>query len=63
MCSAGGRDLELLCGRIGEMWAQAARWPGPDDDPGYREAIEREMVSEGPAAIRGRVARSSDDGQ
>ena len=37
--------------------SQAARWPGPDDDPGYREAIARRMVSEGPAAIRDRVRR------
>jgi 1,2-phenylacetyl-CoA epoxidase catalytic subunit len=52
---AGGTDLELLLRRIGEMWAQAARWPGPDEHPGYREAIEQGMVSEGPAAIRARV--------
>jgi ring-1,2-phenylacetyl-CoA epoxidase subunit PaaC len=39
------------------MWSQAARWPGPDDDPGYGEAIERGMVAEGPAAIRDRVRR------
>ena len=37
------------------MWAQASRWPGPDDQPGYREAITQAMVSEGPAAIRRRV--------
>ena len=36
---------------------QAARWPGPDDHPGYREAIAQGMVSEGPAAIRNRVRR------
>ena len=36
---------------------QAARWPGPDDHPGYREAIAQGMVSEGPAAIRTRVRR------
>ena len=52
---AGGSDLELLHHRIDEMWAQAARWPGPDEDPGYRAAIEQGMVSEGPAAIRDRV--------
>jgi 1,2-phenylacetyl-CoA epoxidase catalytic subunit len=52
---AGGADLELLNRRIAEMWAQAARWPGPDDHPGYREAISERMLSEGPAAIRGRV--------
>jgi ring-1,2-phenylacetyl-CoA epoxidase subunit PaaA/ring-1,2-phenylacetyl-CoA epoxidase subunit PaaC len=49
--------MELLRRRIEEMWSQAARWPGPDDDPGYREAIERGMVAEGPAAIRDRVRR------
>jgi hypothetical protein len=47
--------LELLRRRIEEMWSQASRWPGPDDDPGYREAIARGMVAQGPAAIRERV--------
>jgi phenylacetate-CoA oxygenase PaaI subunit len=51
-CRADGADLELLLRRIEEMWAQAARWPGPDDDPGYREAIARGMVSGGPAIVR-----------
>jgi 1,2-phenylacetyl-CoA epoxidase catalytic subunit len=52
--TAGGRDMALLRRRIDEMWVQAARWPGPDDHPGYREAIAG-MVDCGPAAIRGRV--------
>ena len=51
----GGADRELLLARIGEMWADAARWPGPDDNPGYREAVCKGMVSEGPAAVRERV--------
>jgi 1,2-phenylacetyl-CoA epoxidase catalytic subunit len=55
ICRAGGEDRQLLVGRIGEMWEQAARWPGPDDHPSYGEAIAASMVSEGPAAIRGRV--------
>jgi 1,2-phenylacetyl-CoA epoxidase catalytic subunit len=55
LCRTGGDDLDLLLQRIGEMWAQAARWPGPDDDPGYQAAIAERMVSEGPDAIRGRV--------
>ena len=37
--AAGGEDLRLLVQRIDEMWAQAARWPGPDSDLGYGEAI------------------------
>jgi 1,2-phenylacetyl-CoA epoxidase catalytic subunit len=55
MCRAGGPDLDLLLERLQEMWPQASRWPGPDEHPGYREAIERGMVNEGPAAIRERV--------
>ena len=51
----GGGDLGLLIQRIDEMWASAARWPGPDSDPGYRAAVAAGMVNEGPAEIRGRV--------
>ena len=39
ICRLGGDDRALLLRRIGEAWEQAARWPGPDDDAGYREAI------------------------
>jgi 1,2-phenylacetyl-CoA epoxidase catalytic subunit len=55
ICRAGGGDRDLLLQRIGEAWEQAARWPGPDDDPGYAEAIAAGMVSAGPAEIRARV--------
>jgi phenylacetate-CoA oxygenase PaaI subunit len=51
----GGPDRDLLVQRIDEMWASAARWPGPDDDPGYREAMEAGMVGSSPASIRGQV--------
>ena len=53
--TAGGQDLRLLVQRIEEMWAQAARWPGPDSDPGYRDALAQGMVRDGPLAIRDRV--------
>ncbi|MGA2927827.1 MAG: Phenylacetic acid catabolic protein [Solirubrobacteraceae bacterium] len=55
ICHAGGADRDLLLARLEQMWAQAARWPGPDDHPGYRDAIAQGMVSEGPAMIRDRV--------
>jgi 1,2-phenylacetyl-CoA epoxidase catalytic subunit len=55
ICRAGGADRELLLARIEEMWRDAARWPGPEDDAGYDEAVARGMVSEGPAAVRARV--------
>ena len=41
ICRAGGTDQELLRRRIQEMWAQAARWPGPDDHAGYRRSDRR----------------------
>jgi ring-1,2-phenylacetyl-CoA epoxidase subunit PaaC len=55
ICRSGGSDEELLRRRIQEMWAQAARWPGPADHPGYAAAVSAGMVSEGPAAVRERV--------
>jgi 1,2-phenylacetyl-CoA epoxidase catalytic subunit len=55
ICRTGGGDLELLRRRILQMWAQASRWPGPSDHPGYRAAVDQGMVSEGPEAIRARV--------
>jgi ring-1,2-phenylacetyl-CoA epoxidase subunit PaaC len=55
VCRAGGCDRDLLLRRIGEMWAGAARWPGPADHPGYRAAVSAGMVSEGPDRVRARV--------
>jgi 1,2-phenylacetyl-CoA epoxidase catalytic subunit len=52
ICRLGGDDSALLLRRIGEAWEQAARWPGPNDDMGYREAIARGMLAQGPADIR-----------
>jgi 1,2-phenylacetyl-CoA epoxidase catalytic subunit len=51
----GGDDLALLRQRIEEMWMEAARWPGPDDHSGYREAMAAGMVDSSPAAIRAAV--------
>jgi ring-1,2-phenylacetyl-CoA epoxidase subunit PaaC len=55
MGRVGGADLELLVQRIDEMWASAARWPGPDDHPGYHEAMDAGMVASSPSEIRGQV--------
>jgi ring-1,2-phenylacetyl-CoA epoxidase subunit PaaC len=54
-CRAGGADRELLLQRIAEAWQQAARWPGPDDDPGYRAIVEASMLAFGPADVRRQV--------
>ncbi|MFZ0975928.1 MAG: Phenylacetic acid catabolic protein [Solirubrobacteraceae bacterium] len=53
--AVGGDDLRLLVQRIDEMWVSAARWPGPDSDPGYAEAVASGMVDSGPSAVRSRV--------
>jgi ring-1,2-phenylacetyl-CoA epoxidase subunit PaaC len=55
ICRTGGADAVLLRRRIAEMWSEAARWPGPGDDLGYRAALAERMVSAGPDDIRGRV--------
>jgi ring-1,2-phenylacetyl-CoA epoxidase subunit PaaC len=55
MVHAGGPDLELLVARVDEMWASAARWPGPESDSGYAEAVAAGMVSFGPAVVRAQV--------
>jgi 1,2-phenylacetyl-CoA epoxidase catalytic subunit len=48
-------DRDLLLRRIGEAWEQAARWPGPDDDPGYADAVAAGMLAYGPAEVRRQV--------
>jgi 1,2-phenylacetyl-CoA epoxidase catalytic subunit len=53
LCRAGQGDA--LVARLRETWAQAGRWTGPDDDPGYREALAAGLVASGPAAQREQV--------
>jgi 1,2-phenylacetyl-CoA epoxidase catalytic subunit len=55
LCRAGGADREVLLTRITQAWEQAARWPGPDDDPGYQDALAAGMLAYGPAQTRGKV--------
>jgi 1,2-phenylacetyl-CoA epoxidase catalytic subunit len=55
MVRARGSDGELLRTRVSEMWASAARWPGPESDPGYAEALAAGMVAFGPSALRAQV--------
>jgi ring-1,2-phenylacetyl-CoA epoxidase subunit PaaC len=55
LCRAGGPDRELLLRRIGEAWEQAARWPGPADDPAYLDAVAEGVLAAGPAEVRTQV--------
>jgi len=61
ICRAGDEDRDLLLRRIAEAWAQAARWPGPDEDAGYRQAVASGMLAGGPAQVRGQVRSWLDD--
>jgi phenylacetate-CoA oxygenase PaaI subunit len=55
LCRAGGEDRSRLLDHIGEMWEQAARWPGPDDHAGYRAAMDAGMIATAPSAVREQV--------
>jgi ring-1,2-phenylacetyl-CoA epoxidase subunit PaaC len=48
-------ERDLLVRRLQETWEQAGRWIGPEDDPGFRAALEEGMIGEGPDAQRERV--------
>jgi ring-1,2-phenylacetyl-CoA epoxidase subunit PaaC len=50
LCRSGERAG--LVERLRATWEEAARWPGPDDDPGYRAAMEHGMVGRSPAEQR-----------
>jgi 1,2-phenylacetyl-CoA epoxidase catalytic subunit len=50
LCRSGERGG--LVERLRATWEEAARWPGPDDDPGYRAAMEHGMVGRSPAEQR-----------
>ena len=53
LCRAGQGDA--LVERLRETWEQAGRWIGPDDDPGYREALDAGLIANGPAFQREQV--------
>jgi 1,2-phenylacetyl-CoA epoxidase catalytic subunit len=55
LCRAGEKEREALVRRLRETWAEAGRWTGPDDDAGYRAALEAGMVGRDPAHQREQV--------
>ena len=60
LCRSGGGERDALVARLRETWEHAGRWLGPDDDPGYRAALERgHGRASGPAAQRERVRAGS----
>jgi ring-1,2-phenylacetyl-CoA epoxidase subunit PaaC len=55
LCRAGEKERDALVRRLQETWKQAGRWPGPNDDPGYRAALDAGMVRHAPAHQREQV--------
>ncbi len=54
LCRSPG-EREALLARLEEVWEHAGRWLGPDDDPGFRAAMEAGMIAHPPAAQRAQV--------
>jgi 1,2-phenylacetyl-CoA epoxidase catalytic subunit len=55
LCRTGEKERDALVRRLEATWEQAGRWAGPDDDPGYRAALDAGMVGHGPAHQREQV--------
>ena len=55
LCRASPGERDALVARLLETWEHAGRWPGPDDDPDVRAALEQGMLRHDPAQQRERV--------
>ncbi|XAY07400.1 hypothetical protein DSM112329_04281 [Paraconexibacter sp. AEG42_29] len=55
LCRTDSSEREGFLRRLAEAWEHAGRWLGPDDDPGFAEAVEAGMISCGPAEQRRQV--------
>ena len=55
LCRSGDASRAALIARVLETWEQAGRWAGPDDDPGFRAAMDAGMVAHSPAHQRERM--------
>jgi 1,2-phenylacetyl-CoA epoxidase catalytic subunit len=53
LCRSGQRDA--LVARLEATWEEAGRWLGPDDDPGFRAALDAGMVTRDAADQREQV--------
>jgi phenylacetate-CoA oxygenase PaaI subunit len=52
LCRRGETERDALVGRLREAWEQSSRWPGPDDDPGVRAALQAGCFALGPDQLR-----------
>ena len=48
----GETERDALITRLREAWEQSSRWPGPDDDPGVRAALQAGYFALGPDQLR-----------
>lgn len=52
LCRRGDAERDALIARLGDAWEQSSRWPGPDDDPGVRAALQAGCFALGPDQLR-----------
>jgi len=52
LCRRGEAERDALIARLGEAWEQSSRWPGPDEDPGVRAALQAGCFALGPDQLR-----------
>jgi 1,2-phenylacetyl-CoA epoxidase catalytic subunit len=52
LCRRGEGDREALLTRLGEAWEQSSKWPGPEDGPGVRAAMQAGFFACGPDQLR-----------
>jgi 1,2-phenylacetyl-CoA epoxidase catalytic subunit len=50
-----GDERDALLARVRETWEHAGRWPGPNDDPGLRAALDAGMIKRDAAQQREQV--------
>jgi ring-1,2-phenylacetyl-CoA epoxidase subunit PaaC len=55
LCRRDGGERDRLVARLRQVWGEVARWPGRDDDPGYRAALRAGLVAHGPDHLRGQM--------
>ncbi len=56
LCRRGAAERDALVERLHFVWEQAGRWPGPDDDPGFRAAVDAGLIAHPPGHLRAQMS-------
>ena len=58
LCRASPGERDALVARLLETWEHAGRWPGPDDDPDVRAALDAVLLGLHPQRLEHRIGRA-----